>query len=102
MTEDFLSFHVNALNEVASFLGSQFTYNNTVYTGIINAVELSNELVDGGLMEVLGTQIIVPRAQLATAPAAGQTLYIGTQKARIVKVELDEVSFELTCVTATH
>ena len=102
MSNDFLEFHQNALCEVMSLVGEPFTYNGTVYTGIINAQELSTELIEGGLLEVFTTQVIVSKAQLATAPIAGQTLYIGTQKARIIRVASDEVSWELNCVTAAR
>jgi hypothetical protein len=100
MNSDFLNFHTAALAEVTAFLGSPFTYNGTVYTGVINAIELSNELVEGGLMESLGSQIIVPKTSLPNTPKTGETVFIGTVKARINKVETDEVSYTITCVTA--
>ncbi len=99
---DFLAFHQSALSEVNSFLGSVFYYKGTAYVGVINDLELSNDLAEGGLIENLATVIIVPKSVLTVAPKAGERLTIEGKAVRIERVKADEVSFEIHCVTAVR
>jgi hypothetical protein len=59
---DFTTFQTLALEEVFSILGSTVLYKGTTFPAIINDVELSNMLEDGGFMETLGTIVIVQSA----------------------------------------
>ena len=99
---EFLQLSQQGLEDDLRVWGECFLYNGLSYKGVINTAELSTDLREGGLEEVLRTTIVVSRKHLTTAPVAGQTLYIGSQKARIERVGKDEISWELTCVTATH
>jgi hypothetical protein len=107
MAHDFLSGFQSALDEVTAIFtdGSptpSFNYKGVDYPAIINDVELSNELKEGGLLESLATVIVVSKSVLDFEPASGETLYIGTKKARIEQVKTDEVSYEIHCRTATR
>ena len=97
---DFLATVNAALAEVTDYLGSSFVYAGHTYNAVINDLELSNDLKDGGLLESLSTIIIVSKDVLQVEPKAGETLYIGPRKARIIRVKIDEISYELHCETA--
>jgi len=101
MSQEFLDFHNAALSEGTALFGSTFIYNNKSYNAVIDPVEITTELEDGGFMEVLGTRIIVSRSQFSNTPVSGETLFIGAKKVRILKVIEDEIAFELQCVTAS-
>jgi len=103
----FLSEFQTALDEVTAIFSNgsptpSFNYKGLDYPAIINDVELSNELKEGGLLESLATVIIVSKSVLTAEPVSGETLYIGTKKARIELVKADEVSYEIHCRTATR
>ena len=107
MPHDFLSGFQSALDEITGIFtnGSptpSFNYKGLDYPAIINDVELGNELKEGGLLESLATVIIVSKSVLNVEPASGETLYIGTKKARIEQVKADKVSYEIHCRTATR
>lgn len=107
MAATFLSTFQSALDELVSVFteGSPtqtFNYNGVSYPAIINDIELSNDLQDGGLLESLATVIIVSKSVLFVEPTAGETLYIGTKKVRVERVKADEVSYEIHCRTATR
>lgn len=77
-----------------------FNYNGVEYPAIINDIELSNDLKEGGLLESLATVIIVSKSVMVIEPKAGETIYIGLKKVRVERVKSDEVSFEIHCRTA--
>jgi hypothetical protein len=98
---DFTDFHTLALAEVIALLGTTIVYKGTTYNAIVNDVELSNDLQDGGFTESLASIVILQKSDIATAPKAGETLTINGKKARIESVRQDEVAYELHCKTAT-
>ena len=91
----------NALNQAVNIIGSQFIYNGNIYNGVINAVEISNELEAGGLVQSLANEIIVPKSAMPTAPVIGAKVTVNGQLERIEKVYSDEISYTLICITAT-
>lgn len=90
-----------AIQESISLLGDSIIFNTVTYKGIVNEVELVTELGDGGFMQDLAMQIVLPVSTPITGANIGQTLMVGAQKARIHKVLLDNVSVILICTTAT-
>jgi hypothetical protein len=100
MSNAFQHFHDEALSAVILLLGSPFIYKGSTYQGIINDIELSNALEEGGFVESLSSIVVLPRTAIATPPKAGETMTIGGKKARIESVRQDEVAFEIHVKTA--
>jgi len=100
MNDEFLEFNAAALEESNAFVGSQFKYKGQTYTAIINDTEITTTLDNGGFTEMLATIVLVPLGILPALPKAGETLSTDGHTLRIEKVKCDEVSIELTCVTA--
>jgi hypothetical protein len=98
--QDFLDYHEAALDEANAFVGESFTFRGASYTGIINEVEITTALQDGGFLEGLAKVIIIPKTVLATIPAVGEKLTTNGKTLRIDKVKEDESSFEVTLITA--
>jgi len=99
---DFLAFHNFALSEANCFFGSPFVYKGVTYTGIINDIELSTDLKEGGLLETLGTIIVVSLCVLPVAPIAGERIIIAGKPVRIEKVIKDEVTLTIHCKSAAN
>jgi hypothetical protein len=95
----FDSFNADALAEVTAVMGSPFTYKGAVYTGVINDLETTSILIEGGLLENLVTIIVVQKCDLPARPAVGETILIGDKTVRIENVKGDESSWELHCKT---
>lgn len=96
----FSEFHQEALTEAIGIFGTLFTFNSASYRGVVNQIEIGSKFQDGGLLETLVTTVVVLRSDFATAPAVGQKLTIDGKLLRIEKVDRDEVSYTLSCVTA--
>src|SRR4051794_16723677 len=97
--QDFIDINQTALDEVTEFLGEEFTYKGAAYTGIINDVEFTGELMSGGLIEGIATVIVVPLGVLPETPIVGALVKGGTKSLRIERIRVDETAIELTCVT---
>lgn len=96
----FSDFHEEALEEAITLYGAIITYKGTTYRGVVNALEVGSDFRDGGLLETLSTNIVLKRSEFEVAPIAGEKLVTDGKTLRISKVDRDEVSYMLTCVTA--
>lgn len=100
MSCEFLRLCSESLNEsVRLFGGATFLYKGSSYSAVINDLELSQVLQDGGLLEELITIIIVSNRVLETPPNVGDTLYANGKTLRVNSVKQDEVSWEIHCTT---
>ena len=97
---DFDSFNAEALAEVTKIFGSPFSYKGLKYCGVINDLEVSSLLMDGGLLEGLVTVIIVGKCDLPTRPAIGETIIVEGKTLRVEKVKDDTTSYEIHCRSA--
>lgn len=96
----FDQFNAGALAEVTEIFGSPFTYKGTCYRGVINDLEMTSVLVDGGLLEGLVTIIVVGKCDLPSRPAVGETILAEGKTLRVEKVKDDAVSYEIHCRSA--
>jgi hypothetical protein len=98
---EFLRLCSESLSEsVRLFGGATFFYKGTSYPAVINDLEVSQVLIDGGLLQELITIIIVSQHILPAAPAIGETLIANGKLLRIKSNKADEVAYELHCITA--
>ena len=98
--DEFYDLERTSLDEVNGIVGDCFSYKGQQYTGVINEVEFTSELMEGGALFGLATTIVVPKTQLSTKPSVGETVLIHISLFRIENVKEDQTSFTLTLVTA--
>ena len=99
---EFYDIQRQMLADVIAAVGQPITYKGNTINAVVSALELSNDPGEGGLMETLVTQVVFPLSAVSVAPKTGESVLIGTQKARIGRVSKDEVSYELVCGTASR
>jgi hypothetical protein len=101
MTCEFLELAGRALHESVNLFGAPtFTYKGTAYPAVINDLEVSQVLMEGGLLEELITIIIVSIRVLPAPPNVGDNLCASGKALRVNSVKRDEVSWEIHCTTA--
>ena len=97
---DFNNFQVKQFASVINLVGEPVTYQGLTFNAAVRDVQLSNEPMDGGLSLSLGTEVLFIRSAVPNIPNSGDTLLIGTQKARVKQVLSDAVSYTLVCEAA--
>lgn len=97
---DFIDSQLEAFDEVIDLLGSTVTHKGTSYSAIVNSIRTSTKPQDGGLLGEIDSIVLVRKSDFAAAPVAGDRLTIDGKTVRIDTVDMDEVAYELRCVTA--
>lgn len=97
---EFKDFHSVALSETIDFVGEPVVYEAKTFLAVVNNIALEEELADGGIKVSTGAIAICKKCDFESLPAIGKTLLYSGRRLRILKVEADVSSYEITLANA--
>jgi hypothetical protein len=95
---DFQSLCQVALNESCNLISDTINYKSEDLTCIVSDVKITEELLDGGLMEKRGIKITLPKDESLIPLVGDKLIYLG-KSYRIMEVSSDYISWDILCDT---
>jgi hypothetical protein len=95
---DFNDFNTTALDACYEVLGEPIQYKGTDILAIVSDVTMTEELMDGGILQKRGIKVVIKDTQ-AVIPEIGEKLFYQAKAYRVLEVSKDNLAYELTCET---
>jgi hypothetical protein len=98
MANMFDDFGKEALDTALGVIGEAIQFNTKTITAAISDVNITEELMDGGLLEKRGLKVVLALSESAVPAVGNKILYKG-KGYRVIDVSEDSISYTLTCDT---
>lgn len=98
MTNPFDLLNESALTEAFSIFGETINYKSKDIPAIVSSIQITESFEDGGIMQKRGAKFILKKDTF-TIPVVGEKIIYNGKAYRILEVNQDAISYELSCDT---